>query len=66
VNSIGLRRRGFDDEAISILKRAYRLLFRSGLNRSQAVKRIEEELPKTPEVGKLLEFIEHSERGLIG
>lgn len=66
VNSIGLRRRGFDDEAISILKRAYRLLFRSGLNRSQAVKRIEEELTKTPEVGKLLEFIEHSERGLIG
>jgi len=66
VNSIGLKRRGFDDETISILKRAYRLLFRSGLTRTRAVKRIEEELPQAPEIRNLLKFIEHSERGLIG
>ena len=66
VNSIGLKRRGFEDEAISVLKKAYRFLFRSGLNRSNAIERIEAELPQTPEIHNLLEFVEHSERGLIG
>lgn len=66
INSIGLKRRGFDEEAISVLKKAYRILFRSGLIRSNAVERIEAELPETPEIRNLLEFIENSERGLIG
>lgn len=66
INSIGLKRRGFEDETISILKRAYRILFRSGLIRSRAIERITTELPKTPEIELLLEFIRNSKRGLIG
>jgi len=66
INSVGLQRRGFDSEAISILKKAYRFLFRSGLNRTNAIEKIQNELPQTPEILNLLNFIENSERGLIG
>ena len=66
VNSIGLQRRGFDNETISVLKKAYRYLFRSGLNRSNAIEKIQHELPQTPEILNLLNFIENSERGMIG
>ena len=66
VNSVGLRRRGFDSESISVIKKAYRYLFRSGLNRSHAVEKIRNELPQTPEILNMLNFIKNSERGLIG
>ncbi|MFC1545489.1 acyl-ACP--UDP-N-acetylglucosamine O-acyltransferase, partial [Gemmatimonadota bacterium] len=66
VNSIGLQRRGFTEEQIRNLKKAYRLLFRSGMNRTNALERIGEELPATPEIETLVSFIERSERGLIG
>ncbi len=66
LNSIGLGRRGFSDDALATLKRAYRILFRSNLNMSQAITHVREELPDTPEVEYLLEFIETSERGIVG
>jgi len=66
VNSVGLKRRGYSNEAIAVLKRAYRILFRSNLSRRNALHRIREELPDTPEIGVLTSFIEQSERGLIG
>ena len=66
LNSIGLRRRGFSKESISLLKKAYRLLYRSNLNVSQAVERIKQELEITPEINNVLNFIKKSERGLIG
>ncbi len=64
LNAVGLQRRGFSDEARSELKRAYRLFFRSGLNISQALERSRTELADTPEVRRLREFIEGSERGV--
>lgn len=67
LNSVGLSRRGFSKNAITSLKRAYRLLYKSKLNVSQAVQRIREERALlTPEVEKVLMFIEKSERGVIG
>ena len=42
LNIIGLRRAGFNDETIDNIKKAYKLLFKSGLNVSQAVKKIKE------------------------
>jgi UDP-N-acetylglucosamine acyltransferase len=67
LNAVGLSRRGFSENAISSLKRAYRLLYKSKLNVSQAVQRIREESQLlTPEVEKVLDFIEKSERGIIG
>ncbi len=66
LNSIGLKRRGFTDEAIAGLKKAYRILFRSNLNMSSAIAQVREELPDFPELTRLLEFIESSDRGIVG
>jgi UDP-N-acetylglucosamine acyltransferase len=66
LNSVGLRRRGFSATTLVKLKRAYKLLYRSKLNVSQAVQRIREECELTPEVQHVLAFIEKSERGIIG
>ncbi len=66
LNSVGLSRRGFSEATLLLLKRVYKLLFKSKLNVSQAVKRIREECELTPEVQNVLAFIEKSERGIIG
>jgi UDP-N-acetylglucosamine acyltransferase len=66
LNSVGLSRRGFSEPAVAMLKRAYKLLYKSKLNVSQAVLRIREECELTPEVQNVLAFIEKSERGIIG
>lgn len=65
LNLVGLKRHNFSDETIRALKRAYRLLFRSGLRLQEAVARIEEEVGKTPEVAHLLDFIRKSQRGIL-
>jgi UDP-N-acetylglucosamine acyltransferase len=65
LNSVGLRRRGFSEETTMLLKRAYRILYRSGLNVTQAVARIKEEVPPIPEVENVLHFIESSDRGIL-
>lgn len=65
LNSIGLQRRGFGAESMTRLRGAYRLLFRSGLNVSQAVERIEAEIERAPEIEVLLRFIRESRRGII-
>lgn len=64
-NRTGLERRGFPDPTIESLQRALRLLTRSGLNTSQAVARIREEVPPCPEIEELIEFIAASQRGVI-
>jgi len=64
-NKTGLERRGFSPEAIDSVRKAIRLLTHSKLNTSQALERIREEVPRTPEVEELLEFVQSSERGII-
>ncbi len=63
-NSIGLTRRGFSERARNLLHRAFKLIFYSNLNTTQAVERIRSELEPTPEIAHLLEFIEGSKRGI--
>ncbi len=65
VNAIGLKRRGFSPEAIKAIRQAFKFLFYSGLNTSQAVQRITSEMDITPEVQLILDFIERSNRGLV-
>ena len=60
-----LERRGFDPVAIEHLQNALRLLTRAKLNTSQAIERIQAEIPATPEIADLIEFIRSSERGVI-
>ncbi len=64
LNSVGLQRRGFSEESRNALKKAYRIIFASTLNVTQAVARVREELDGRPEIDTLLTFIEESERGL--
>lgn len=64
LNTIGLQRAGFAADTISTLKRAYRLLFNSELNLSQALERARTELPPIPEVDRLVGFLRNSGRGV--
>ncbi len=63
LNLVGLKRAGISASAIAALKQAYRLLFRSGLKRDDALHRIETEIP-TAEAQHLVKFIRASERGI--
>ncbi|MDZ7372859.1 MAG: acyl-ACP--UDP-N-acetylglucosamine O-acyltransferase [candidate division KSB1 bacterium] len=65
-NLVGLRRRGFSAERIAAIARAYRLIYRSGLNVRQALRRIPEEMEVTDDIRAIIDFIESSERGIIG
>jgi UDP-N-acetylglucosamine acyltransferase len=64
LNLVGLRRAGFTSQQIGPLRQAYRILFGQRVNLSLALKRVEEEVPQTPEVSHLLEFIRASTRGI--
>ena len=64
-NKIGLERRGFPTETVEALNKALRLLTRSNLNTSQAIERIQEEVPQCSEVDELIRFIQSSERGVV-
>jgi len=66
LNSVGLRRRNFQPEVINALKKTYRIIFRSGLNVSQALERISLELEMIDEVKSVVDFIKNSQRGIIG
>jgi UDP-N-acetylglucosamine acyltransferase len=64
VNKVGLERNGISEKAQSALKTAYKILFREGLITTNALSRIESELPPLPEVTHLIEFIRNSTRGI--
>lgn len=64
LNSVGLRRNNFDEAVLRELKRAYRLLFRSELNVSQALEKARAELVMHEEIGLFLDFVENSQRGV--
>ncbi|HBL73482.1 MAG: acyl-ACP--UDP-N-acetylglucosamine O-acyltransferase [Bacteroidales bacterium] len=65
VNSIGLRRREFSNEQIRDIQEIYRYLYQSGLNNSDAIERIEAELPATKERDEIILFVKNSPRGII-
>lgn len=65
VNVIGLERRGFSADSIRRIRVAYRVLLQSGLNTSQAVAQLKQELAGHSEVEALIDFIQTSERGII-
>jgi UDP-N-acetylglucosamine acyltransferase len=65
LNHLGLRRRGFSADAELILKRAYRILYRSGLNTKHALDKIESDLEQTTEIRQLVDFVRGSKRGII-
>ena len=64
-NRVGLERRGFGAETVENLQTAFRLLTRSGLNTSQAIAKIQEDVPPSPELEELIGFIQGSKRGVV-
>ncbi|MEQ8163617.1 MAG: acyl-ACP--UDP-N-acetylglucosamine O-acyltransferase, partial [Smithellaceae bacterium] len=64
LNLIGLKRRGFSEETINALKKAYRILFRSHLLLNAAIEKVEAEVEDFPEVRHFVKFIKESERGV--
>ena len=65
LNSLGLRRRGFERETIRMLEAAYKILFFSSLNTSQAVEKIKAEIEPVEEIQLILDFIKSSKRGMV-
>jgi UDP-N-acetylglucosamine acyltransferase len=65
INAEGLRRRGFSSDAISQLRRAFKILYRQGLTLELALQRLEQMQRETPEVAVLVESIRSSGRGIV-
>ncbi|WP_419788048.1 acyl-ACP--UDP-N-acetylglucosamine O-acyltransferase [Pseudodesulfovibrio sp.] len=63
-NLIGLKRNGFDSETSKALKKAYKIIFRSGLTRELSLEQVEKEIPGNPEVDRLISFIRESKHGV--
>ena len=65
INLVGLERNNFAPESVKWIKEAFRLIYRSKLNTRQSLEAVRAELPSTPEITQILEFIEGSQRGII-
>ena len=57
LNIVGLRRRGFEREVINTIHEAYRIIFQGGLTQADAISTIRRELPPTPEIQYILDFL---------
>ena len=65
LNAVGLKRHHFSEETMKALKKAYRIIFRSGLTLENAMKKVgEDEISQMQEVQHLLQFIQRSKRGI--
>ena len=64
VNKVGLERNKVPEEAQSALRQAFKILIREGLTISNALARIEAEVPKLPEILHLIQFVRTSSRGI--
>ena len=64
LNSVGLKRYGFSQKTLSLLKKAYRIIFRIGITLNEAIERVTAEVEQVPEVIKLIDFIKSSQRGI--
>ncbi|MBK5208955.1 MAG: acyl-ACP--UDP-N-acetylglucosamine O-acyltransferase [Flavobacteriaceae bacterium] len=65
INSIGLRRRGFDTEKIREIQDIYRILYQKNYNTTQALEKIEAEMEATKERDQIILFIKNSQRGIM-
>lgn len=64
LNTVGLKRQGFEPATLKLLKKTYRLIFRIGLTLNEAIERVAAEVEPIPEVKAFIDFIKSSERGL--
>ncbi len=65
LNSLGLRRRGFNADKVAEIQEIYRIIYQKGMNHSQALQYIEENMPKTDERDLIVNFVRSSKRGIM-
>lgn len=65
INSVGLRRRGFDSEKIKEIQNIYRVLYQKNYNNTQAIELIETDMEATPERDEIIQFVRNSTRGIM-
>jgi UDP-N-acetylglucosamine acyltransferase len=65
INSVGLQRRGFSPKEILNIRRAYKLLYRSGLKLKAAIEELEKAAETQAEIRPFVEFIKRSERSIV-
>ena len=65
LNIIGLRRRGFSNETIELIKKAYNIIYSGEGTRAEAIQKIKDTLTVTPEIQYIIDFVESSQRGII-
>ena len=65
LNKIGLERRGFSNETVAAIKKAYRMIYISKIPKIEAIESIQKELNDFPEALRVAEFLKYSERGII-
>lgn len=65
INSEGLKRRGFSADNILQIKRAYKTLYRNGLTLEEAKQQLSEQQKTSPELNILVDFLNHSTRGIV-
>lgn len=65
INIVGMRRRGFSNELIENIHETYRIIYNRGFNVTEALQKVKEEIPMSPEIEYIISFIESSERGII-
>lgn len=65
LNIIGLRRRGFSNETIELIKEAYTIIYNSTGTRAEAIEEIKNTLTVTPEIQYIIDFVSSSQRGII-
>lgn len=64
INSIGLQRNNISEETRNDLKKAFKFIYKSGLNVPHAIQKIQDEIHSTPEITHLIDFIQNSSRGI--
>lgn len=64
LNIVGLRRKNFSNEVIENIHNAYRIIYQSGLNTTDAIEKIKSEMEMTKEVKYIVDFVESSKRGI--
>jgi UDP-N-acetylglucosamine acyltransferase len=64
INKVGMERKSVSEDVQAAMRQAYKILFREGLTIPNALARIENELPASPEIHHLIQFVRNSERGI--
>lgn len=65
INLVGLKRNNFPETTVRAIKNFYKIVFRSGMNMTNALEKVKAEIPQIPEIVELIEFIHSSKRGIL-